>query len=364
MGQALAGVNSFTDLIDLASERLGGHAVVASDEFFASKENLVRAGRAVFIPDKYTEYGKWMDGWESRRKREPGNDWCIIALGRPGLIRGVNVDTGHFKGNQPESCQVEATELPGHPERTALLGTDVAWTPVIARTKLGPDSEHQIPALPGATSRRFTHVRLSIFPDGGVARFRVHGEVVPDWNAIASQEASDLAAAENGGLVIACNDMHFGSRHNLIMPGRASNMGDGWETRRKRNLTWIGNQPAEFDWCVVRLGHRGTITKVEVDTNHFKGNYPESCEIEACDAMPVNATTGVFVPDEHAWKTLLARTKLKPDNRHFFEHELAGAVRGQPITHARLKIFPDGGVSRLRLWGAPVLASTRREGVT
>jgi len=341
----------FPDLIDLASARMGGRALIASDEFFAGKENLLKPGRAIWIADKFTEFGKWMDGWESRRKRVPGHDWCIIALGRPGIIRGVNVDTGHFKGNQPESCTVEAVEIDGDPGVDRLLSPDTKWTQVTERATLNPDSEHLIPANAAAGEgggKRFTHVRLNIFPDGGVARFRVHGEVLPDWKALAGKTL-DLAAAENGALVIACNDMHFGSRHNLIMPGRSVNMGDGWETRRKRGL-----KGGEFDWCIVQLGHRGKIQKVEVDTNHFKGNFPESCEIEVCDVgggaegKRGKGAEG-FDPDAQKWETLLPRAKLRASEQHFYEKELGGD--GKSWTHARLKIFPDGGISRLRLVG-------------
>lgn len=339
-----APLNDFASLIDLASERLGAQALVANDEFFAPKENLLKPGRAIFIPDKFTEFGKWMDGWETRRRRTPGHDWCIIALGRPGAIRGVNIDTGHFKGNQPESCTLEGAELQGDPAAAPVLLPDVVWTPLIPRTALRPDSEHPVAANPDIADRRFTHVRLNIFPDGGVARLRIHGEVLPDWAAMqASGEPIDLAAAENAGLVIACNDMHFGSRHNLIMPGRALNMGDGWETRRRRG--------PGFDWCIIRLGARGSISRVEVDTNHFKGNYPDRCQIEGCDA-PGTKPSSSFDPAAHAWRTLLPESKLHAHTRHEFEAELN--TKDFPCTHARLSIFPDGGVSRLRLWGSPV----------
>jgi allantoicase len=332
----------FTHLIDLASERLGGKALLASDEFFAGKENLLKPTRPVFIPDKYTDLGKWMDGWESRRRRTPGHDWCIIALGRPGRIVGVNVDTTHFNGNQPETCTIEAVEMPAGTTATEMTALSVPWVEIVPSTPLKPSSEHFIGVRPDFASRRFTHLRLNIFPDGGVARLRVHGEVMPDWSALAAADADiDLAAAENAGLVIAANNMHFGSRHNLIMPGRAANMGDGWETRRKRGL-----KGGEFDWCVVRLGHRGVVSRIEVDTNHFKGNYPESCEIDACDAC----AGADFDPEAAPWSTLLPRTRLSPSTQHHYERELT-AAREQPCTHVRLKIYPDGGVSRLRIWG-------------
>jgi len=343
MAQADGAVGGFTHLMDLASERLGGKAISANDEFFAPKDNLLKPEAPVFIPGKFTEFGKWMDGWETRRRREPGHDWCIIRLGVPGIIHGFTIDTAHFKGNQPESCTVEATEVRGPDGR--LDADRTAWTTVLERTPLNPGSEHGVAASPAAHGRRFTHVRLNIFPDGGVARLRVLGEVLPDWPTLAQKGGLvDLAAAENAGLVIACNDMHFGSRHNLIMPGRALNMGDGWETRRRRG--------PGYDWTIIRLGHRGTIRKIEVDTNHFKGNFPESCMIEVCDApgIALESLTGSTV----RWTTLLPRTKLAAHTRHHFERELATAG---PATHARLNIYPDGGISRLRLHGTPEVAA-------
>ena len=359
MDQADAGVRGFADLIDLASERLGGRAILASDDFFAEKDNLLKPERAVFIPGKFTDRGKWMDGWESRRKRVAGHDWCIIALGRPGAIAGVNVDTSHFNGNQPEACTVEASELPTSPEpgEALLTFTGGAWTTIIDRTPLTPSSDHMIAVKPEALGCRFTHARLNIFPDGGVARFRVHGHVLPDWRAIvAGGETIDLALATNAGLVIACNDMHFGSRHNMIMPGRAANMGDGWETRRKRGL-----KGGEHDWAIVQLGHRGLIEQIEVDTNHFKGNFPESCQVEVCDAIsPRNPVPGppgasLFDPDAQSWRVALPRTTLRASDQHIYRQELDRAVASLPCSHARIKIFPDGGISRLRLYGRPVL---------
>ncbi len=357
MGQADTDVSGLADLMDLASSRLGGRALIASDDFFAAKENLLKPGRAVFIADKFTERGKWMDGWESRRKRGPGHDWCVIALGRPGSVRAVLVDTGHFNGNQPEACSVDGAaladvaDMADVADEASLTSPGIAWTPLVPHTALGPDREHIIRSLPGTAGRRCTHVRLNIFPDGGVARFRAFGEVLPEWAAPARPgDLIDLAAAENAGLVIASNNMHFGSCHNLIMPGRALNMGDGWETRRKRGL-----KGGEFDWTIVRLGRRGTIRKVEVDTNHFKGNFPESCMIETADVAshpPASDGRGkAFQPQDFLWRVLLPRTPLSADTRHFFEAELDRDASNNPCTHARLCIFPDGGISRLRLLG-------------
>lgn len=347
MGQAVHGVIGLSDLIDLASQRLGARALAASDDFFAEKDNLLKPEPPVFIPGKFTDRGKWMDGWESRRKRTPGHDWCIIRLGRPGTVRAVNVDTTHFNGNQPESCTVEATEAPADATADALAGPGVAWTEIVGPTPLRPSSEHLIQANAHALGRRFTHLRLNIFPDGGVARLRAHGEVLLDWQALALRpDPVDLAAADHGALVLACNDMHFGSRHNLIMPGRALNMGDGWETRRKRGL-----KGGEHDWAIIRLAHRGRIERAEVDTAHFKGNHPESCSIEVLDTTVPAAPS----PDAADWRPLLPRTPLGPDTIHAFDQALDAGARAAPCTHARLRIYPDGGVSRLRLWGRPVL---------
>ena len=351
----------WTDLIDLAGARLGGKALACTDDFFAGMDNLLKPERAVFIPGKFTTRGKWMDGWESRRKRTPGHDWCIIQLGQPGTIHGVNIDTAHFNGNQPEFCSVEGAEIrasnAAKGSKSAGSKRDLAkahWTEIIPRTPMRPSSEHFIRASESVLGKRFTHIRLNMLPDGGVARLRVHGSVIADWAALAKSKVPiDLACAANGGLVVAANNMHFGSRHNLIMPDRAKNMGDGWETRRKRNLTWIDGQPVEHDWAIVRLGHRGIISKLEVDTNHFKGNFPESCLIEVCDAG--SRDPRAFDPESAIWTPLLPRTKLKASHRHTYTKELRPAALKQSCTHARLSIFPDGGVSRLRIWGRPTL---------
>ncbi len=327
-----------------------------SDDFFAPRENLLKPEAPVFIPGKFTDRGKWMDGWESRRKREPGHDWCIIRLGVTGRIAGFCIDTSHFTGNYPEACSVDAAAC--DPGAEGASHSDLRWIAVLPRTPLGPDRVHHFPVAPEAAtalgSRPVTHVRLNIYPDGGVARFRVFGEVCPNWTRL--ERASDgsgariglvdLAAAVNGGLVLAASDMHFGSRHNLIMPGRSENMGDGWETRRKRGLTWGSDGPNEFDWCVIRLGRRGVVHRVEVDTNHFKGNYPQSCDLRTCDAESTPP------PVEHAaWRTLVPRTVLRADERRELESEL---VDRSPCTHVCLRIYPDGGVSRLRMWGVPL----------
>ena len=325
---------AFSGFIDLASARLGGRALMANDEFFAEKENLLKPARAIFLPDEYTERGKWMDGWETRRRRTPGHDWCIIQLGVPGSLRGFDIDTAHFLGNNPAYASVEAIEA--GPEATAesLSSATYSWREALPRSPLKPGSQNLFAAI---DAQRATHLRLNIFPDGGVARFRAYGQVLPD-RALFKGGDVDLAAIENGGQVVAASDMFFGTKESLILPGRSTHMGDGWETRRRRG-------PGS-DWAVVTLGVPGTLKRVGLETTHYKGNYPDTCSLEACHVP------GTHVDVMNAamldWRELLPQTKLSADADHVFERELRDVG---PVSHVRLNIFPDGGVARLRLWG-------------
>ncbi|HEY0321988.1 MAG TPA: allantoicase [Pyrinomonadaceae bacterium] len=325
---------AFVELIDLASERLGGTVLYANDEFFAPKENLLKQSAPVFIEGKYTDNGKWMDGWESARRRSTGYDWCVIRLGLAGNIRGVLVDTSHFKGNYPEQCSIDAASVKGQPGLEQLLSGEVSWSEILPVSQLNGDSQNLFPV---EAEGRFTHLRFKIHPDGGVARLRVYGEVVPDWERIQRRGGEiDLAAVEHGGLVLSCSDMFFGHRHNLIMPGRAQDMSDGWETKRRRG--------PGHDWSIIRLGKQGTIRRLEVDTSWFKGNYPESCSLEACRFKGVELTETELSSLE--WQEVLPRTRLQAHTRHLFEDEILEMIEA---THVRFNIFPDGGVSRLRV---------------
>jgi len=333
-------MNELDTLIDLAAERVGGRALVASDEFFAPKENLLRPGRGVFIEDRYTEFGKWMDGWETRRKRGPGHDWCIVRLGLPGAIEAVTVDTNHFRGNHPEACSLDGCTMAPGIDPARLPELDEAWTEVLARSPVEGHSENRFAIDRAEHPERVTHVRLNIYPDGGVARLRVWGRVLPDWEALAAAGPVDLVSIEHGGRPLSSSDRFFSEPINLIMPGRASSMKDGWETRRRRG--------EGHDWTVVALGRRGVIERVVLDTAHFKGNFPESASLEACDVAA--GVSSDLPPSEAAeWHELVPRARLQADREHVFD--VAGA---RPATHVRLNIFPDGGVSRLRLWGRPV----------
>src|SRR4051812_24829037 len=326
--------DAILDLIDLASERLGGAVVFANDEFFAAKENLIKAAAPVWREGVYDERGKWMDGWETRRRRDLGpdaHDWCVVRLGARGIVHGIDVETAFFTGNYPESFALDACGLAGMPTPETL--TQAAWHELHPRQPLQGDAHNRFAVERAAPA---THLRLRIYPDGGVARLRVFGTVVPDWERLRRHGDVDLAAVEHGGTVVSCSDMFYGSRHNLIMPGEATHMGDGWETKRRRG--------PGHDWTIVRFGIGGSIRRLEVDTRHFKGNAPGACSVDAVrldDGQPLDAA---------AWREVLPRTPLQPHARHMFEDEL------RPITdatHARLNIFPDGGIARLRIFGRP-----------
>jgi allantoicase len=314
-------VTDFLLLPDLASRALGGGVVACNDEFFAPADRLVEPGAPQFTPKTFGAKGQVYDGWETRRRRTPGHDWAIVRLGAPGLVHGVVIDTAFFTGNYPPAASVDGCVLDGYPSSQELIAAD--WTPVLERSALAGDSANGF-AVP--TRARLTHVRLNIFPDGGVARLRVHGEAQPDRGRLA-RGLVDLAAIEHGGRVVDCSNMFYGSPNNLLLPGLARTMGEGWETARRRD---DGN-----DWVIVHLGLPGVVRLVELDTSYFKGNAPGEAELTGY------AADGAAFP-------LLARTRLQPDTRHRFAVEpVDEAVR------VRLDIYPDGGLARLRLLGTP-----------
>jgi allantoicase len=330
-------MNDFLQLADLASHRLGGRVIGANDDFFARKENLLKESKPIFIEGKYTSRGKWMDGWETRRRRTPGYDWCIVRLGLPGIIRGIVVDTSFFTGNYPERFSLEGCDLGGQlpykGEKKKLASSNLAWTQIFPETQLKGDSQNLFPV---ADENRFTHLRLKIYPDGGVARLRIHGEAIAGAKHTSRAEV-DLVAVENGGRVLLSSDQFYGAPRNLLMPYAAKNMGDGWETKRRRG--------PGHDWIVLKLGVPGTVHRIEVNTAHYKGNFPDMCSLEVCNAP--NRTVDATTIESLTWQGLLPRTKLKPNHRHVFNTFPAEIV----ATHARFHIYPDGGVSRLRLFG-------------
>ena len=312
-----------TRLPDLASRALGGAVLAANDESFAAKENLVLPHPAQALPG-FGHRGKEYDGWETRRRRSPGSDWAIVRLGVPGIVSAVVVDTAHFTGNYPPQASVECAAVEGHPTVAELERAD--WQPLLPLSDLAGDTANTFPV---DSARRVTHVRLTITPDGGVARLRVHGTTVPDPRLLDAGPV-DLAALENGALVTGVSDAFYGRPVQLVSPGLARSMGEGWETRRRRGE---GN-----DWVGLSLACEGGVTLAELDTSYFLGNAP--------GAASLTGRTG-----DGGEVELLPRTRLQPDTRHRFVLDGAAGVRA-----VRLDVFPDGGMARLRLWGRPTAA--------
>lgn len=322
--------------VNLAQPSLGAQVLYATDDFFADKERLLRPQTPVFIEDKFTDRGKWMDGWESRRRRTPGHDHCIIRICR-GKIFGIDIDTSHFTGNYPEQASIDACDSPHDPDES----TD--WSEIVPRSPLKGDSANVFFV---DYNHNWSHLRLNIYPDGGVARLRVYGEVHHDWSRVGDDVSTDFAAMHNGGVAVACSDMHFGDMWNLIKPGRAINMGDGWETRRRRG--------EGHDWAIIQLGHPATVRQIEIDTLHFKGNFPARCAVRGTFAP--GASEEYLTERFDNWKSLLCNVPLGADRNHTCEKEIKEIG---DITHVRLDIYPDGGVGRLRVFGTKSSAFSR-----
>jgi allantoicase len=315
-------------LVNLAEDALGAKVLWATDDFFAARDRMLSRAEPVSKPGTFDAHGQWMDGWESRRRRDGGNDTAIVRLGLRGVIRQIDLDTRYFTGNFPPHASVEATD------DVDPLKPDASWITLLAHTPLQGNC-HNIFPIENGDSWKF--LRLSIFPDGGIARLRVWGEVRPDWDSIGTRRI-DLFAIEHGGVGLLANDQHYGQIGNLNRRGRGINMGDGWETRRRR-------EPGH-DWAILRLGRPGIIEEVEIDTAHFRGNFPDRVSLQA--ALIDNVATEALEAVSAAWPTLLAEQPMQADRQHRFKSELRpfGVV-----SHVRLNLYPDGGVSRLRLHG-------------
>jgi allantoicase len=314
-------------LTNLADDRIGAEIMDCSDDFFAEAKRMLQFNPPIFVEDKFDQHGKWMDGWETRRKRHAGYDWAIIKLGVAGKIKALDIDTTFFTGNYPASAAVEACYAPDGDLNS------IKWQNILKNNILGPSNHHIFNI---DTEQVFTHIRLNIYPDGGVARFKVYGEVQLQRHG--SNQTLDLLALENGGRVIAYSDAHFGHPRNLINPGRGINMGDGWETKRRR--------APGFDWCLLALGQSGKIEKVEIDTAHFKGNFPAQVSIQAIYIE--DSTDQQLIPQSMFWPFLLAAQDMQMDHIHTFVEEI---LKEEKISHIRVNMIPDGGISRIRLWG-------------
>ncbi len=318
--------------VNLADARLGARAVACSDDFFAPMDRMLQSHAAQFIPGKYDDHGKWMDGWESRRRRDQGHDWCIVRLARPGIILGVDLDTSHFTGNFPPAAGIEACLLPeGDPDQ------DTVWQPLLETVRLGGDQHHYHPVQHGAP---FSHLRIHLYPDGGLARLRVYGIPSYDVGERRLDGLQDVASALLGARVLASNNQHFGPASRLLLPDRGQNMGDGWETRRRR-------EPGH-DWCIIALARPAILREIEVDTAYFKGNFPDRCSLHGAN-LPAGSEAAIHSLAMF-WPPLLEPQPLQADACHRFD---AAILPHAPVSHVRFDIHPDGGVSRLRLWGLP-----------
>ncbi len=319
-------------LVNLASPRLGTTVVAASDEFFGARERLIGDADPVFVPGKYDENGKWVDGWETRRRRQLGHDWCLLRLGVAGVVAFIDVDTRHFTGNYPPGAAVEGCADEGTPTAASR------WLPLLS-VPLGPDARHVHHVADIGPVR---WLRLSIFPDGGVARLRAYGRPVADHGTRAAEV--ELSALRHGGRILGYSDAHYGDPSVILTQGRGRDMGDGWETRRRRD--------PGHDWMVVALGTPGVIRRVEVDTAHYKGNYPDRVSLQACPAALAAALSDDAVVNQSMfWPDMLAPQPARADHVHGFAHDLLAALG--PVSHVRLNMHPDGGISRFRVFGLP-----------
>jgi len=329
VAKSVALPNHFQSLTNLADARIGATIVSCSDEFFAEAARMLQSTPTQFIDGKYDDHGKWMDGWETRRKREAGYDWCIVRLGVTGVVSGVDIDNSFFTGNYPASASVEGCYAPDNQL------DNIEWIPLLGNSVLSPDQHHFF----DCSAQKITHIRINIFPDGGIARLRVYGRVVLE-NVDTTQQM-DLIGLKNGGRIVAFSDAHFGHPNNLLSPDRGLNMGDGWETKRRR--------APGFDWCIIALGQTGLVEKIEVDTAYFKGNYPAFCSIQA--AYVEDATDAQLIPQSMFWPFLLEQQPLTMDNIHEY---VAEVLQHQKVNYIRVNMIPDGGISRIRLWGKVV----------
>lgn len=316
---------------NLASEDAGARVLASTDDFFGAAQRCLQSSAPVFVAGKFDDHGKWMDGWETRRRRHGGHDSAVIQLAFPGRLYGVDIDTSHFTGNYPPTASVQACYSAASPDASA------SWTEIVAAMPLTGNAHHFVEL--SDDDRVWTHLRLNIYPDGGVARFRAYGQAVVDWTRQDAHALHEVSALHLGGRIVAYNDAHFGTPFRMLMPGRGVNMGDGWETRRRRD--------PGHDWCIIALGHAVVVGKIEIDTAHFKGNYPDRVSVNAafCQDVPDRAlaTQAMF------WPELLPQQETRMDEQHVYGADTIQHIG--PVTHVRVNMIPDGGISRVRIWG-------------
>ena len=322
----------FRNTVNLAEPKFGSKIIYKTDQFFGAANRILNSTKPIFKEDVYDNHGKWMDGWETRRKRKNGHDFLIIKLGRPGKIYNVDIDTSFFSGNQPAQASLQACFSKKNPTK------NTNWKTILKKKRLGPDQNHNFKIKNHST---FNFIKLNIFPDGGVARLRLNGKVDLEKINLKGKNVN-LSSILNGSTIVGCNNEHFGKAENVLSPGVGVNMGDGWETRRSRGKN--------FDWIIIKFGMPGIIRKLEIDTQHFKGKYPDSLTIQSA-LIPNKVKSKKILGSSKKWKLLLGKTKLKPHKKHLFKSK---ASNKNKVNCLRINIFPDGGISRIRVFGKVV----------
>ena len=317
-------------MINLAQPILGSKVVFKTDDFFASAHRIINSDPPVFKEGVFDKHGKWMDGWETRRKRKKGFDYLIIKLGKPGRISKVDIDTAHFSGNQPTQASIQACY-----SKKKLPNKNTKWITILKKKKIKANKNHFFKIK---NKSIFSHIRLNIFPDGGVARLRIYGLIATEKIKF-GKKIIDLASILNGSSIISCNNEHFGKAENILSPGKGKNMGDGWETRRSRGKN--------CDWLILKCARPGKINKIEIDTHHFKGNYPDMCSIQGA-FLPKKIPNKLIIKKSKKWKLLLNKVKLRSHKKHNFQNKL---MKNKKVNYIKINIFPDGGISRIRVFG-------------
>ena len=316
-------------MINLADPRIGSKIIYKTDDFFAAAHRILNIEAPIFKDGLFDKHGKWMDGWETRRRRSNGFDYLILKLGKPGKIFDIDIDTTHFDGNQPTHASVEGCFSKNKPSKKTK------WISLLNKKKLGPSRNH---SFKSKNKSVFNYIRLNIFPDGGVARLRLYGKIEMEKNYL-SNKTINLTSVLNGASIIGCNNEHFGRAENVIAPGKGRNMGDGWETRRSRGKN--------FDWLIIKFGKPGLIKKLEIDTHHFKGNYPDSCSIQTA-SISKDLSNKSIVNNSKNWKFILNKSKLSAHRKHIFKKFL---IKRSKENYLKINIYPDGGISRIRAFG-------------
>ena len=316
-------------MINLADPRIGSKIIFKTDDFFGSAHRILKIDAPVFKDGLFDNNGKWMDGWETRRRRSKGFDYLILKLGKNAKIFDIDIDTTHFNGNQPTHASVEGCFSRTKPNKKTK------WTRLLGKKKLGPNKNH---GLKSQNKSIFNYIKLNIFPDGGVARLRLYGKIEMKKN-ILNNKNINLTSVLNGASIVGCNNEHFGRAENIIAPGKGKNMGDGWETRRSRGKN--------FDWLIIKFGKPGLIKKLEIDTHHFKGNYPDSCSIQTA-SISKDLSNKSIVNNSKNWKFILNKSKLSAHKKHIFKRFL---IKRSKENYLRINIYPDGGISRIRAFG-------------